>query len=677
MTSVSIHDTGALFQIAEPTDSRRAPRRPGRGIGIDLGTTNSLVALAPHGAAPRVLRDSAGSGLVPSVVAYTADPPLVGRAAQALQAEHPSQVLSSVKRLMGRGLADINFAHPYHLSEETPGLLRICVGSPPGSQVGSLPGSQDAPGLSASSRRVTPTEVSAAILRELKLRAEAELGEPCDGAVITVPAYFDDAQRQATRDAGRIAGLQVYRLLAEPTAAALAYGLDRGGEGLFAVYDLGGGTFDVSILRLHKGVFQVLATGGDSALGGDDFDRALAAHLLQKAGSSEPSPNQLDAARLAARAAKERLTEETATRVALPGLPELEVTRAEFDALIEPLAQRTLRACRQALKDAGLRAPELDGVVLVGGSTRVPKVRELVAETFKRPPLADIDPDEVVAWGAAIQADILSGSAREGVTLLDVVPLSLGLETMGGIVEKIIPRNATIPIAARQVFTNYAEHQTGMVIHAVQGERELARDCRSLARFDLKGIPRLPPSMARVEVTFQLDADALLTVSARELMTGVRQSVEVKPTYGLSEEEVDRLVMDSLDHAGDDYARRNAAEARVELGRVVLALRTAVTEVGHLRDLLPDDERVRLEAALAAADAAMADPDAVAEPLNRARTALEKISEPFARRRMERALNAGMAGKSLHDIERALADEEALQEKRAGHSPELLEPEEP
>ncbi|PCC68307.1 Fe-S protein assembly chaperone HscA [Nannocystis exedens] len=665
MTSVSIHDTGALFQIAEPTDQRRAQRRPGRGIGIDLGTTNSLVALAPHGAAPRVLRDSSGSGLVPSVVAYTTDPPLVGRAAQALQAEHPSQVLSSVKRLMGRGLADIDFAHPYHLSEETPGLLRIDVGAPVGSQADSA------------SRRVTPTEVSAAILRELKLRAEAELGEPCDGAVITVPAYFDDAQRQATRDAGRIAGLQVYRLLAEPTAAALAYGLDRGGEGLFAVYDLGGGTFDISLLRLHKGVFQVLATGGDSALGGDDFDRALAARLLQRSGVGEPTRNQLDAARLAARAAKERLTEATATRVALPGLPELEVTRAEFEALIEPLAQRTLRACRQALKDAGLRAPELDGVVLVGGSTRVPKIRELVAETFKRPPLADIDPDEVVAWGAAIQADILSGSAREGVTLLDVVPLSLGLETMGGIVEKIIPRNATIPIAARQVFTNYAEHQTGMVIHVVQGERELARDCRSLARFDLKGIPRLPPSMARVEVTFQLDADALLTVSARELMTGVRQSVEVKPTYGLSEEEVDRLVMESLDHAGDDYARRNAAEARVELGRVVLALRTAVAEVGHLRELLPDDERAGLEAALAAADAAMADPDAAADPLNRARTALEKVSEPFARRRMERALNAGMAGKSLHDIERALADEDALQEKRAGHTPELLEPEEP
>ena len=659
MPEIDLNDTGALFQIAEPTAQRRAALRPGRGIGIDLGTTNSLVALAPNGAAPHVLKDSSGAGLVPSIVAYVGDMPVVGRAAQALQVEHPERVVSSVKRFMGRGLADIRFPHPYHLVEETAGLLRLDVGPAPGA------------------KRVTPVEVSAEILRALKQRAEAELGEPCDGAVITVPAYFDDAQRQATRDAGRIAGLNVYRLLAEPTAAALAYGLDRGGEGLFAVYDLGGGTFDVSVLRLHAGVFQVLATGGDSALGGDDFDRALARLLLGRAGVAEPSRHQHEAARLAARAAKERLTEETATRVTVPSLGlDAEVTRAAFEAQIEALAQRTLRACRQTLKDAGLRPHELDGVVLVGGSTRVPRIRALVAETFKKEPLADIDPDEVVAWGAAIQADILSGSPREGVTLLDVVPLSLGLETMGGIVEKIIPRNATIPIAARQVFTNYAEHQTGMMIHVVQGERELARDCRSLARFELKGIPRLPPSMARVEVTFQLDADALLTVTARELMTGTRQSVEVKPTYGLSEDEVDRLVMESLDHAGEDYANRNTAEARVELGRVVLAVRTAVEEVGHVRELLSPEDRAAIEAALAEADAAMT-AEAGADRLNKARTGLEKISEPFARRRMERALLAGMSGKSLHDIETALADESALQEKRAGHSPELVEPKEP
>ncbi len=656
---LDLQDTGALFQIAEPTAQRRPARRPGRGIGIDLGTTNSLVALAPRGAAPHVLKDSSGAGLVPSIVAYVDDRVIVGRAAQALELEHPGQVVSSVKRFMGRGLADIGFAHPYHLVEDTPGLLRFHVGP----EVGP--------------RRVTPIEVSAEILRALKLRAEAELGEPCDGAVITVPAYFDDAQRQATRDAGRIAGLNVYRLLAEPTAAALAYGLDRGGQGLFAVYDLGGGTFDVSVLRLHDGVFQVLATGGDSALGGDDFDRALARHLLERAGVSAPSRHQLEAARLAARAAKERLTEETATRVLVPSLGlDVEVTRPDFEALIDALAQRTIRACRQTLRDAGLRPAELDGVVLVGGSTRVPRIRALVAETFGRPPLADIDPDEVVAWGAAIQADILSGSPREGVTLLDVIPLSLGLETMGGIVEKIIPRNATIPIAARQVFTNYSEQQTGMVIHVVQGERELARDCRSLARFDLRGIPRLPPSMARVEVTFQLDADALLTVTARELMTGTRQSVEVKPTYGLTEDEVDRLVMESLDHAGDDFQRRNTAEARVELGRVVLAVRTALAEVGHLPDLLAEADRAAIEAALAEADAAMAS-DAGADRLTRARTGLEKISEPFARRRMERALLAGMSGKSLHDIETALADDAALAEKRAGHGPETIEPKEP
>jgi molecular chaperone HscA len=652
MAEVTLHDTGALFQIGEPTRERRTARKPGRGIGIDLGTTNSLVALAPNGAAPRVLRDESGDGLVPSIVAYVDDRVIVGRAAQALQLQHPGRVISSVKRLMGRGLADVDFKHPYDLVEET--VLKIDVGG----------------------RRVTPIEVSAEILRALKQRAELELGGPCDGAVITVPAYFDDAQRQATRDAGRIAGLHVYRLLAEPTAAALAYGLDRGDRGVFAIFDLGGGTFDVSVLRLHQGVFQVLATGGDSALGGDDFDRALARHLLERAGVADPTPHQLEAARLAARAAKERLTEETATRVVVPSLAlDTELARGEFEALIDPIAQRTIRACRSTLKDAGLRPTELDGVVLVGGSTRVPRIRALVADFFKKQPLADIDPDEVVACGAAIQADILSGSAREGVTLLDVVPLSLGLETMGGIVEKIIPRNATIPIAARQVFTNYAEHQTGMVIHVVQGERELARDCRRLARFDLRGIPRLPPSMARVEVTFQLDADALLTVTARELMTGVRQSVEVKPTYGLSEEEVDRLVMESLDHAGEDFARRNVAEARVELGRVLLAVRTAVTEVGHLPDLLPAPERDRIEAVLAEADGAMADADSPADRINKSRAALEKVSEPFARRRMERALNAGMAGKSLHDIESALADEDALQPMRAGHGPETLPPE--
>jgi molecular chaperone HscA len=651
MSKPSIEGTGALFQIAEPGGPQASPRAPGRGIGIDLGTTHSLVALAPQGAAPRVLQDAHGRGLVPSIVSYIDERPQVGDPAAARQSERPEHVISSVKRFMGRGLADIKFPHPYTL-RDTSGVLRVDVGD---------------------GREVSPIEVSAEILRALKLRAEAELGGPVDGAVITVPAYFDDAQRQATRDAGRIAGLKVYRLLAEPTAAALAYGLDRGEHGLFAIYDLGGGTFDISVLRLHEGVFQVLSTGGDSALGGDDFDRALAADLLTRASVTASTPAQHDATRLAARALKERLSDRTEDRVSIPsiGLEGALVTRGELEALIDPLIQRTLRACKQALKDAGVRPAELDGVVLVGGSTRVPRVRQLVEQALGRPPLTDIDPDEVVAHGAAIQADILSGSERPGVTLLDVVPLSLGLETMGGIVEKIIPRNATIPISARQVFTNYSEQQTGMVIHVLQGERELAADNRSLARFELKGIPRLPPSMARVEVTFQLDADALLTVTARELMTGVKQSVEVKPTHGLSADEVDRLVVDSLDHAGEDYSARNIAEARVELGRVILAVRAPLAEVGHIEALLPPDDRMAIETALREADEAMSDPASDADALTRARVRLERTSEPFAARRMQRALSAGMTGKSLVEIEAALA-EDGLDARRGGHSATLL-----
>jgi molecular chaperone HscA len=645
----------ALFQIEEPTAPASRTRAPGRGIGIDLGTTHSLVAVACNGADPRALADASGRTLVPSVVSYVDETPRVGWDARELQVDHPGRVVSSVKRFMGRGIADVDFAHPYDLvKSEDGGVLRIDVGD---------------------GRHVTPMEVSARILAELAARAEAELGAPADGAVITVPAYFDDAQRQATKDAGRIAGLQVYRLLAEPTAAALAYGLDRGGQGLFAVYDLGGGTFDISILRLRDGVFQVLATGGDSALGGDDFDRALARHLLRSAGVEHPDPRQLQEGLTRARAAKEALSETDAVLVDLEyaDLRQFVVTREDFDALIQPIALRTVAACRQVLTDSGVRATELDGVVLVGGSTRVPFVRRLVAGTFRQQPLGDIDPDRVVAFGAAIQADILSGSEREGVTLLDVVPLGLGLETMGGIVEKIIPRNATIPISARQVFTNYSEQQTGMVIHVVQGERELVSDCRSLAQFELRGIPRLPPSMARVEVTFELDADALLTVTARELMTGVKQSVEIKPTYGLTDAEVDALVMDSLEHAEEDFDARNLAEARVELGRVVLAVKTALQEVGHVESLLPPEERAQIEAMLAEADATMG-PGGAGDHrvVTKLRERLEATSEPFARRRMERALQAGMEGKTLREIEQALDDEAALQERRGSHEPEVV-----
>jgi molecular chaperone HscA len=654
---------GGLFQIAEPEAPSKRRRKPGKAIGIDLGTTHSLVAIAPNGAEPRVLGDARGEVLLPSVVAYAGSgSPVVGRVAQAMAVEHPEQVLSSVKRFMGRGPKDIGFSHPYRLATDEQ-VVRLDVADP-----GQPP------------RYVSPVEVSARILEVLRDRAALELDGEVSGAVITVPAYFDEAQRQATKDAGRIAGLEVFRLLAEPTAAALAYGLDRQGrgehgEGLFAVYDLGGGTFDISILRLRDGVFQVLATGGDSALGGDDFDRALAGHLLELAKLEAPSPAQRQEVMQAARAAKEALSEVEVTRVALErcGLGDTQLTRAQLDALILPLVKRTIKASKTALADAGLDKAELDGVVLVGGSTRVPLVRALVQKAFGREPLDDIDPDKVVAYGAAIQADILSGSPREGVTLLDVVPLSLGLETMGGIVEKIIPRNATIPISARQVFTNYSEKQTGMTMHVVQGERELADDCRSLARFELRGIPRLPPSMARVEITFELDADALLTVTARELMTGVKQSIEVKPTYGLSADEVDELVMDSLDHAREDFAARNLAEARVEMGRVMLALRTAIDEVGMVEGLLDEDQHAAIMTALVECEAVMQQADH-ADPINAAREQLEKRSEPFARRRMERALRAGMAGKSLAEIEAALAEEQALDQRRGAHSAEIIEP---
>ncbi len=646
-------DPGALFQIEEPTAPASSKRAPGLGIGIDLGTTHSLVSLASNGTQPREVADEQGRGILPSVVSYVGDEVVVGAEARAQQVEHPQRVVSSVKRFMGRGRDDVG-EHPYLIAEAEAHsqVLRFDMGR---------------------DRAVTPMEVSAEILKVLKARAEDELGAPVDGAVITVPAYFDDAQRQATKDAGRIAGLKVYRLLAEPTAAALAYGLDKGGQGLFAVYDLGGGTFDISILKLRDGVFQVLATGGDSALGGDDFDRALAEHLLEAAGNAAPSHQQREEALAAARSAKEDLSARTEVTVDLAesGLQGHTISRDAFDAMIEPIARRTVKACRQALKDAGVRPDELGGVVLVGGSTRVPLVRTLVEKTFKQPPLSDIDPDRVVAYGAAIQADILSGSAREGVTLLDVVPLSLGLETMGGIVEQLIPRNATIPIGARQVFTNYSEQQTGMVFHVVQGERELADDNRSLARFELEGIPQLPPSMARIEVTFQLDADALLTVTAKELMTGVKQTIEVKPTYGLDEEAVDKLVMESLDHAEADFAARNRAEARVELGRVALAVRTAVEEVGHLETLLPAAERAAVVEALERADVAMKSTDA---DLTKVREHLEHVSEPFARRRMERALQAGMEGKSLGEIESTLAAEEALEERRGSHTPQQTDP---
>lgn len=667
MSEPSILDAGGLFQIGEPEPVRAARREDGIALGIDLGTTNSLVAIAPRGAAPRTLPDAAGRMLLPSVVSYVEATPTVGWDALPDRARAPLQVLSSVKRFMGRGVQDIRFAHPYAIVQDDAPNNDAARAVSTGAR-----GRGGVVRFDVGGRHVTPTQVSAEILRALVQRARAHVTDDIVGAVITVPAYFDDAQRQATKDAGRIAGLEVLRLLAEPTAAALAYGLDKGGEGLFAVYDLGGGTFDVSLLRLERGVFRVLATGGDTALGGDDFDREIEARLFEAAKVDSPTPTQRQGAAIAARRAKEALTDAADTSIDVPelGLVGFELRRETLELWLEPWVRKTTRIARQVLRDAAVDVADLDGVVLVGGSTRVPLVRQRVAELIGRDPLTDLDPDAVVALGAAIQADVLAGHAREGVTLLDVVPLSLGLETMGGIVEKIIPRNATIPIAARQVFTNYAEAQTGMSFHVVQGEREMVADCRSLARFELTGLPRLPPSMARVEVTFQLDADALLTVSARELTTGVRQSIEVKPTYGLSSDEVDRLVEESLETARTDFDARNLAEARVEIGRVVLAVRRALAEAGDDPQLCPPAEREAIVAALAAADASLS--STTSQAVDEARRRLERISEPFARRRMERALVSGMSGRTLGDVEEHVADDAELDQRRGAHEAELV-----
>jgi molecular chaperone HscA len=670
MSEPSILDAGGLFQIGEPEPARSTARRDGIALGIDLGTTNSLVAIAPRGASPRLLADAEGRTLLPSVVSYAGEVPTVGWSALPDRARAPRQVLSSVKRFMGRAAGDISFSHPYLVVEEHAAASSRADG--PISGGGSSGGGGGVVRFDVGARRVTPTQVSAEILRALLQRAQAQITDDIVGAVVTVPAYFDDAQRQATKDAGRVAGLEVLRLLAEPTAAALAYGLDRGGEGLFAVYDLGGGTFDVSLLRLERGVFRVLATGGDTALGGDDFDREIEARLFEAAGIAEPTPSQQQGAAIAARRAKEALTDEMITAIDAPelALTGFELRRDTLEAWLEPWVRKTTRIARQVLRDASIEIGDLDGVVLVGGSTRVPLVRQRVSELIGRAPLTDLDPDAVVALGAAIQADVLAGHPREGVTLLDVVPLSLGIETMGGIVEKIIPRNATIPIAARQVFTNYAEAQTGMAFHVVQGEREMVADCRSLARFELRGLPRLPPSMARVEVTFQLDADALLTVSARELMTGVRQTIEVKPTYGLSGDEVEQMIEDSLETAQRDFDARNLAEARVELGRVALAVRRALLEAGEDPALCPPTERAAILAALTTADASLA--ATTAHVVDDARRGLERVSEAFARRRMERALVSGMSGRSIDDVEERVDDDSTLDERRGAHGAELI-----
>lgn len=607
-----------LLQIAEPGESKAKEACKPRVVGIDLGTTNSLVAHVAD-ASPAVIAGPGGP-LVPSVVYYGQDgETVVGVPAQAHAAEAPRATLSSVKRLIGRGAKDLATIR---------GLLPY-----------ELVGDDRAVAIRVAGRDISPVEVSAKVLAELKARAEQALGGPVEGAVITVPAYFDDAQRQATRDAGRLAGLEVMRLLAEPTAAALAYGLDRGSQGTYAVFDLGGGTFDISILKLVEGVFEVKATGGDSALGGDDLDRAIASACVPDLATGGVG---VGAAVAEARRVKEALTTAEAATFSFEGVTRT-LTRADLAQIAQPLLDRCGRACRRVLKDAGLAKDQLDGVILVGGSTRSPVVRDYVANLFDKQPLCDLDPEQVVALGAAVQADVLAGGAMKAV-LLDVVPLSLGLEMMGGVVEKLIHRNTTIPTGATQTFTTYADNQTGFDLHVVQGERETADACRSLARFTLRGIPPMIAGMARLEVTFLIDADGLLKVMAKELTTGKEAAIEVKPSYGLSDEEVERMLVESFEYAEEDLARRNLAVERVEAERILQATRQAfVTDAA----LLEPEVRTAGEAAMQKLEAAMAGDDHLA--IRHAIEALDLATKPFAQLRMNRAIGAQLQGVSVDE----------------------------
>ena len=618
----------ALLQIAEPGQSPQ-PHQQRLAVGIDLGTTNSLVASVRSGIA-QALPDANGRVALSSAVRYHADRIEVGRSAREAAASDPYNCILSVKRLMGRGLADVQ-----QLGEQLPYRFQA--------------GKSHMPFIETVQGPKSPVEVSAHILQVLRERGEAALGGELTGVVITVPAYFDDAQRQATKDAARLAGLNVLRLLNEPTAAAVAYGLDQQTEGIVAIYDLGGGTFDVSILRLSRGVFEVLATGGDSALGGDDFDHVIASWVIEQAGlSNDLSPSEQRRLMELACAAKEALTDQEVVALEYADW-QGELTRETFDALIEPLLARSLRACRRALRDSEVELDEIESVVMVGGSTRVPLVRTRVGELFNCTPLTDIDPDQVVAIGAAIQADTLVGNKRAGdeLLLLDVTPLSLGLETMGDLVEKIIPRNTTIPVTRAQDFTTARDGQTAMAVHVLQGERELVSDCRSLARFELRGIPPMVAGAAKIRVTFQVDADGLLSVTARELGSGVEASIQVKPSYGLTDTEISGMLKASFDNAAHDKQARALQEQRVDAQRLLETVRAALK--ADAEALLTEHERALIDERIQALETVRQaeDINAIARHVQQ----LNHATNEFAARRLDATVKAALAGRLLNDME--------------------------